>query len=63
MRSSVGVRSTRSPEILMEYNNFGAKGDTWSVGALIIYILSDGSIPWNKKDSKETLISKFIRFR
>lgn len=57
MRSSVGARSTRSPEMLMGYNNFGTKGDTWSIGALIVYILSEGNIPWNEKDSKETLIA------
>lgn len=56
MGSSAGSRSTRSPEMLMGYNNYETKGDVWSVGALILYILTDGNIPWDAKNTKDALI-------
>ena len=62
MRSSAGARSTRSPEMLMGYNNYGTKGDIWSVGALIIYILCDGNVPWDDKNTKDTFIKMATYF-
>lgn len=56
MRSSVGARTTRSPEMLMGYTNYGTKGDIWSIGVLILYILSNGNIPWNDESAKKSFV-------
>lgn len=62
MNSSIGSMSARSPEMLMGYNNYKKKGDIWAFGVLIIYILSDGRIPWKSETSKETLIEMAAYF-
>ena len=56
MNCSMGSRSIRSPEMLMGYENYNKKSDVWASGVLILYILSDGRIPWKADDPKETLI-------
>lgn len=62
MTSSIGSRSARSPEMLMGYGGYKKKGDVWAFGVLIIYILSDGRIPWKADSSKETLIEMAAYF-
>lgn len=56
MSSTIGSRSIRSPEMLMGFNSYRNKADIWAFGVLILYIISDGRIPWKSDDPKETLI-------
>lgn len=62
MCCSVGSRSIRSPEMLMGYENYKKKGDVWAIGVLILYIISDGKIPWKADTPKETLIEMAVYF-
>lgn len=62
LSSTIGPRSSRSPEMLMGYNNYKKKGDVWAFGVLILFILSDGKIPWKSESEKETLIQMAAYF-
>jgi serine/threonine protein kinase len=41
--------------MLLGYRNFGAAGDIWSVGVLILTILCGGDCPWKSKNDREAL--------
>ncbi|KAH0786267.1 CMGC family protein kinase [Histomonas meleagridis] len=49
MSSKAGSRQCRSPEMLMGYRDYGTGCDTWAVGIFIIYLLSNGNIPWKAR--------------
>ena len=57
-----GSRTVRSPEMLLGYSGYGSKGDIWSIGVLILYILTKGKLPWKAKTAHSalTLMSAFI---
>lgn len=62
MSSKAGSRQCRSPEMLLGYKNYGTKGDVWSVGIFILYLLSCGEIPWKTKTTVLALnvLSKYF---
>ena len=57
MSSKAGSRSCRSPEMLIGYKGYGKACDLWAVGIFILYVMSDGYIPWNLKTDQEALTS------
>ena len=58
----VGSRLYRSPEMLIGAKNYRTSGDIWSVGVLILSVLSSEKIPWDSSSTDKELIemSKFF---
>lgn len=61
MLFKAGSRLCRSPEMLLEDQNYGSGCDIWAVGILILEILTDHRIPWVEKTGSKilVLISKY----
>lgn len=49
MSQRAGSRSIRPPEMLFGHHNYGSGCDVWAVGVFILYVLTDGYIPWREK--------------
>jgi serine/threonine protein kinase len=61
MSSKAGSRLCRSPEMLLGHRNYGTTGDIWSVGVLILYFLSDGTVPWRGRTT-EAVVAKMSHY-
>ncbi|KAH0786592.1 CMGC family protein kinase [Histomonas meleagridis] len=61
LTSKAGSRSSRSPEMLLGYRNYKSLCDIWAIGILILHFLTNGSIPWKARSSRESicLMSRF----
>ena len=62
MNPKAGSRQFRPPEMLLGYGDYGTKCDVWAVGAVILYILSGGRIPWRARTSTSALIKMSAYF-
>lgn len=58
MSPTAGARRCRPPEMLLGYRMYRYQGDCWAIGMFILWILSEGNIPFTmNKNSEESLIS------
>lgn len=56
MWPKAGSRTVRPPEMLLGYRGYGPGCDIWAIGAYILTILTDQSLPWKRKTSVDTLV-------
>jgi serine/threonine protein kinase len=56
MNPKVGMRTIRSPEMLMNWGGYRTGGDVWAIGALIYYVLCGGALPWRASSSWATVV-------
>lgn len=61
MKSNEGCRTSRAPEMLLGYTKYTSKADMWSVGMIIIELLTMQKIPWAGNSSK-TVLEKLSEF-
>lgn len=57
MNHMAGSRTCRSPDMLLGNRDYGFTGDMWAVGAMLVDMLTEGSMPW-KVDSTEGVLIK-----
>jgi serine/threonine protein kinase len=55
MNPVVGARMSRSPEMLLGFTNFGAKGDIWAVGCVVLEIILNNRLPWYGSTTAEEI--------
>jgi serine/threonine protein kinase len=55
LNPKAGSSDCWSPEMLLGYSNYGSSGDMWSVGVLILNVLTNYNIPWRGNSTIQTL--------
>jgi serine/threonine protein kinase len=56
-----GSKICRPPEMMLGYQQYGTPSDIWAVGALILYFICDGTVPWGGRTNADALgrLSRF----
>lgn len=55
LNTKAGSRSVRPPEMLLGHRGYGAGCDVWAFGVLVLYFLTEGSIPWKARTGGASL--------